>query len=552
MNKEYKQSSSEFSTPPYEEIPKETISYGPEYSDAPHEYIAHPDEYHESGHANTNQQTPKKHKHKMVYLIASAAACFTIFTVALDPKEESLFPNFNDDFTYNDYYEDQLEKDESDKDDDFTNESESEDISGNSTEDDKNNIPDSAPDSDKEPSTSVFAGKMFSNIAVTNSNNYLIAIINRNGLSCDLIDYDGNLLYTTLYSTNEWQQTMPDIHGPNDMGYTTFYFNDKTVNRTEIVDAKGKVVFTTTETSEKNVALGDSDILYQKLTDENGYRYVTYTKLDGTILFDSRQHCDTWPTGYPFRNGHALIVLPYNDTDVGNRYVIMDRSGNIRDIPTSLPSDADILGIVDDYFVAETTITQNTYVLQWTLVETTTGTVVGTLDWEATKEALGLNTINLSKFSADGELYYHYGTYGIINDHYLFDFRDIGDDGIPNNIVDLKDTTIYFAPRDFLVCEDNTKNDTFYYINWDGKRVSPIYNGASAFNREGYALISVHSETNEIHVVDEHFNVVEVLPGRIEYPKYTGDVVNIEYEGPEDYDDYYYGHLKEPKTTYSP
>ena len=551
MNKEYKQSGPEYSTPSYLEVPKENISIGSEFSEPSQEYLSNPDEYHETGHSESGQQAKKTHKNKLVYLIASAAACFTIFTVALDPKEETLFPDFG-----NDYYEDQIGKDEPGKDEPGKGDSDippsdtssSETLPGNSQTEGSEDSPNNTPNENERPSTTIFAGKMFHmNVSIFSSNNYLFTYQDYHNNTYGLADYDGNILFSDTYN-----QTLGHITGPNDMGYTTFYHWDANREVIEIRDSKGEVVFSTIERDRDKVRLGDCDILYQELEDENGQNYITYSKMDGFVLFDSRDYAEYWATGYPFQDGHALIELTPSQVDLPAKLILLSYSGFEEEIPNPLTWRADIIDTVDEYFVAETVITQNMYKQEYSLVETATGKLIGTLDFTATMEELNLTRGSLSRLTVDGETYYHYGTYGFIDNRYIFDFRDIGNDGIPRNVVDLKNKTVYFAPRDYLVCEDPSKEDCYYYIDWEGNRVSPYYNGASSFNDEGYALVSVHGETNEIHVIDDHFNVVETLPGRIEFSQYSGDIVNIEFEGPEGYTDYYYGKLKEPKTTYTP
>ncbi len=106
-----------------------------------------------------------------------------------------------------------------------------------------------------------------------------------------------------------------------------------------------------------------------------------------------------------------------------------------------------------------------------------------------------------------------YGTYTLMTVNsfddedrvYLIDFRDANEDGTISEFgqaydaIDLDDT-IYLRAKD---------GDNYYYIDWDGNRVSGPYKDASLFTQEGYAAVS--NEEGIVQIVDKNFHVVDTI-----------------------------------------
>lgn len=557
MEKNNRYFESEYPTPTEHSIPKEQYGSSSEFTSTPDEYFTTaseytnpPDEYqfsyNQENSSEEKKEKPFAAKNKLVYFVASAVASFVVFSASLggglfgpgnsiigsteQPGGDTNNPD--GDTTNPDGDTTNPGGDTSNPGGDTTNpggDTSNPDGDTSSEDDSQSNVP------------GAYKGIFLTgNFEILGAKNNLIAFYSMEKLTYGLMNYEGELIF------EQASLMEPYVQGPNAMGYTTFYGCGEEFNNVEVRDSNGKIVHTRTDgkTGIKYTQLGDCDIVYELISQEKGNPYVKYTKLDGTVIFDSRQHTDKKVTGYPFHNGQALVVIDTaNSADSYYTLWVIDYSGNIKQLPDIMPSHAEIFGGVDEYFVLRSDKT-------YALVETSTGTISNWLDLEKYASTLGNSSLRLSSTSYNGISTYHYETYGILNEKYIFNFKDITSDGLLSTVVPYEYRLNLTLSPYLLAGSANYNAKEYHFIDWEGNVLTPLHSFAVPFNDSGYALVS-DNDTDLIHVYNSEFEVVETLPG-IVYTTDCGDFASMILREPTNVGGYYYyGELTETNTKYN-
>ena len=562
MSDEYRTNNGEYHSPPPEEqsavgvggsateytpaaaeyatVSEEYTTPAPEYTPSSPEYWEETTEADSAKKADSKEKR-HKYKNKMVYFTAGTVASFVVFSAALDG---GLFGPGNS-IVDGPAYEDTKDTDsELWPDIGYGDPDAEDDIGGGgdggyggSTEGSEGTTEDSELPNGEDKGK--FIPYEYNILA---SNNYLIAFMNSQENIYGLMNYDGKILYSQTLN-----EIIGEVRGPNDMGYTTFYgFGDE--NLVEVVDATGKVVLRRTDGvyGAQSVHMGDSDVLYQYHNVEGTNAYITYTKVNGTVLFDSRKYTDEIIMGYPFYNGQALIVIERQGTDAeANRMMVLDYSGNLKEIPDVLGDNTSIFDTVDDYFVSWAGSV-------YSLIEVATGKVVGSVDLDAFGEKYNISNADMESYISQGQRYFHYGTKAVIAGQYLVDFTKMGADGLPTEVVKV-DGSVEFFDREYLaVSSVGGVYGQHNYVDWEGNfLLDKNYTSTEPYNSAGYAL-AFDDAAELIYVVDENHDIIYTRKGTIHNTKYYGDFTFIQYSDPgfvRGY--YYYGDQTAPNTKYT-
>lgn len=513
----------EYNTPQENQIPfehiapaEEYVSIAPEYIAPAEEYISFPEEYADTHMEEASTKKEKKKpfvsKNKFVYFVASTAASFAVFSAALGG---GLFgPGNTIGIVEN-----------------ITSEQESE-LQEDVVPDTGNGV---VPDTETDVPPAVqgsYKGILLTDVGeILGAKNYLIAFYKMQENKYGVMNYKGDVLYENTCVG------IPKVQGPNEMGYTTFYHSGEESNVVEIVDAYGRVVYTRKDnrTEVAMTQLGDCDILYELLPEKESNDYVKYTKLDGTVVFDSREYTDKKVTGYPFCNGQALIVADTTATNNGYYTLwVIDYSGNVKKLPNIMSSGARVFGMVDDYFMLRSGSS-------YALVTTETGEISNWLDLKKCAETLGETGLRFSSTLYNHYAVYCYGTRAILSENYIIDFKEVTPEGTVSTYIKTE-YEVYPTLSEILVAGLPEYNEKLcHYIDWNGNKFTPGHSFAYEVNDSGYAMVSDNDNDNDmIYVYDKNFNVVEALPGIIFTSESCGDFVVVSFYGEEQISGYYY------------
>lgn len=567
MHKEYDNRGSEYSMPASEEVLFEKTDTSSEYSAPAKEYFDYPDEHLQSSSDSSSRQTKKPHKsskRKLVYLTASAVASVMLFSASfgsgilapngsiLDrPIVEAPLPDIE-----------------------IPSESEQPSIPDNTTQlpipSESETITESEEPSEPEstiPPESLWAGQIiYTGNQFYASGNYLLAGSNANGNV--IANYDNEVLC-------QFEANVDETHGPNEMGYTFFVCDKFTNLNIRAYDYQGELVNTFTPGSDlRYYSFGDSDIMTFYFYDQEiNASYVQYMRADGTILFDSRKYTSLDCSATTFNNGFGLISMPsgreydpLNPKTTLDLWMI-DYEGNIKktahpDMQGSF-SEMDLLdgytyasggeGFSDTpdthcvyyYDGSSNMLNYNTGCNLYALVTVGTGEMTNYLYVEEVKKQLGVNHFELSSFFDNGIGYQHVGTYGVINDKYLFNFNDVDSKtGLPSKYLAEYDHIYLNHGPNLLVFDEETG---YYYIDFEGNVLGGPYPSATPFTKDGYAMVA--NDYMYCSIIDANCNVVETIEAAFAHPvEYfsLGNVFSI-FPGHERVF-YYYGGQTEPNS----
>lgn len=558
MSDEYKDTNKEYHRPPLEnssesKIAEEYITPASEYIKEAAEYIPETPEFasvspeywdgaadeNASAKGKVKERSNFKRKNKMVYFTASVATSFVVFSASLGT---GLFGPGNSIFVESEYEDAEDIEDENQlgQNDGTENVGQGDSFKPENPENSEK-PEDSGNENDKDMAEGKFIPEEF---AIQCANNYLIAFTNNKQDIYGLMDYDGNVLFSGKLSN------YGQVVGPNDMGYTLFrdYTQEGMV---EIVDATGKLVYSKMEGSNEllEVDLGDCDVIYERYSAGDRGSYSIYRKVDGSVIFDSRQYTDASVRGYAFRDGVALIEVDEDISNDENSLIVIDYSGNVKHLSYKLGRFQTIIGVVGEYFMTLEGV-------EYTLIRTSTGEVVGNLMVDAFEEKYNTNGAYVDRYGNQGVDFYHYGTKAVISQRYLIDFAKMDENGLPTEVIEV-DGQVEFATREYLSVMDvggNSGQDN--YVDWNGKLLlSDDYNHTEPYNSSGYALVFDESiDYGRIHVVNSSQEIVYSLHGGIYNTRHYGDFTYIVHIVHNDtylikgY--YYYGTQTEPNTKY--
>lgn len=540
MKKTYKTFDAEYSTaqehiiPPehaapseeYPAVPQEHFTPSSEYATPPKEYSDTPQE--EKRASNKKDKKSLFSKNKLVYFVASAVASFVVFSASLDgglfgPGNTIGLPDNNHT-----------------KPDDSGTQNTEPNHPGGSEE--QPSEPDESETQDTEPNKpGSYKGILLTgNFEILGAKNSLIAFYGLQESSYGLMTYEGDLIF------KETCQALIKAQGPNAMGYTTFYGCGENADTVEVRDALGKIVYTRTDgrTDISYTQLGDCDIVYELLPQKSGNAYVRYTKLDGTVIFDSRQYTDKKVTGYPFCNGQALIVIDSaTSKDDYDTLLVIDYSGNVKKLPNIMPGNASVYGAVDDHFMLRSGST-------YALADTATGKISNWLDLKKCAEALGENgNLRFNAAMQDHFATYHYDTRAILSEKYIIDFNNVTPEGTLSSVVQYDQILSLTLSPYILAGTADYNTNAFHFVDWKGNVLSSFHSLAVDFNDHGYAMAS-DNDTDLIYVYDSNFNIVETLSGVV-FTKDYGDFTSIALHNAEvNGGYYYYGDLTPTNTKY--
>ena len=563
MSDEYRDTNKEYHRPPLENsseanIAEEYITPASEYSKEAMEYIPESPEYASGSpeywdgvaeeslpkEGDTKKKSRFRQKNKLVYFTASAAASFVVFSASLGG---GLFGPGNSIFVESEYEDSENVEDENlpGQNDDSENIGQGD---GSKPGDSGNggntgDVGDSGEggNSGVENDDNAQGKYISAEYTIQCANNYLISFLNTSQGAYGLMDYDGKVLFSGD------MKNYGQIIGPNDMGYTLF--NDFSGDgRIEIVDATGKLVYSEIANPDGliSVDLGDCDVIYECYSAGDKGAYCIYRKVDGTVIFDSRQYTDANVKGHAFRDGVALLEVNNDVYDEASSLVVIDYSGNVKELSYKLGRYKNILGVVGEYFM-----TLDGY--EYTLIRTSTGEVVGTYRMDAFQEAYGLSVADISSWLNQGVRFYNYGTKVVIAQKYLVDFANMGANGLPTELIEVNGQ-VEFVCCDYLAVgmidgESYLNN----YVDWNGNfLLSDDFHYTEPCNSSGYALVFDESVDNgRILVFHPAQGIVHSLYGGIDNTRHYGDFTAIKY-----FDQYsirayyYYGTQTAPNTKY--
>lgn len=566
MSDEYRDTNKEYHRPPlenssesgsveefatsvseYSQEASEYIPVSPEYTSVSPEYWDEAVDENTSAEGQAKERRSFKQKNKLVYFTASVATSFVVFSASLGG---GLFGPGNNIFVESGHQDTEDVEDENVP---GTNDG-SEDIGqgdgskpGNSGNEGNGGNASDVGDSGEGGNSGVendnnAQGKYISaEYTIQCANNYLISFLNTSQGTYGLMDYDGNVLFSG--AMNNYGQ----IIGPNDMGYTLF--NDFSGDgRIEIVDATGKLVYSEKASSDGLISadLGDCDVIYEYRSAGDKGAYCIYRKVDGTVVFDSRQYTDANVKGHAFRDGMALLEVNNDVYDEASSLVVIDYSGNVKELSYKLGRYKNILGVVGEYFM-----TLDGY--EYTLIRTSTGEVVGTYMEDAFKDAYGLSIADVSGYTNQGVRFFTYGTKAVIAQKYLVDFAKMGANGLPTELIEVNGQ-VEFVCRDYLAV--GMRDGEHYlnnYVDWNGNfLLSEDFHYTEPYNSSGYALVFDESIDNgKILVINSSQEFVHSFDGRIDNTRYYGDFTAIKYNNPYTVRAYYYyGTQTAPNTKY--
>ncbi|MBE5875963.1 MAG: hypothetical protein E7290_03635 [Lachnospiraceae bacterium] len=373
-----------------------------------------------------------------------------------------------------------------------------------------------------------------------------------------VLDYEGNVILEPTYQ-GFWS-------APNEDGYTIFYDDDYYY----VTDRDGAEVLRLDTTAWNNVSIGpDNYILAQYIYPDNDssnrYHYA-YFDAEGTAIAEYEGVRD----GYyyfagNFNNGRAILPL---QSELYAEYGCLgelDSDGNLSvlwEACTLIDEEDDSDGymngagnsggncLVSFIFSPIDPVTEDGYYVAksnyqpYGFINLDTGEeyIFSGPSYEITP----VFYMKLRNYTKDGEIFYHYATYGCvafcmseedaeqgITKDFLIDFTKQEEyEEMLTNYIACYDR-IYFNDSKYLLVNDG---GDIFYIDFNGNVVSEKLEDATSFTKDGYAMII---EDGNAYVIDENFTRLEKIEG-VTAVSALGEILWYA-KGEEEYSYYYSG-----------
>lgn len=362
----------------------------------------------------------------------------------------------------------------------------------------------------------------YDNYSTTNGG---VLLIEENGLM-GLMSVSGEILCEPKYNGNNWC-------APNDDGYSVVEHNGIYY----VLDNHGKEVFVWTEGADEFEITDDNIIFIEQFGEfENDVlAKVSYWRTDGTKIREITSMEEEIFYGNAFNDGIAVLNMTSDiENFAGGEPHILFENGTIQKVlnsngesPYFWVNDA---AYADGYYIG--------YSAEgYALVEVSTGRPVGGAFWtsnivERYVPGFMYEEIYIKGYYENGQYLYNYGTYGCIEAVngeetvcILFDFADTNWDTYnAERVIAIYDKIIMDDFKYLIAAED----EQCFYIDWNGNIISEIYEDATAFNEDGYAMIMKESGT--VYLINSRFEILDTIENVTSIGN-CGDAFGMEWNG---------------------